>query len=1655
MANGYLGKISAVVSANTADFDAKLNRSAKEVQSFASRVQGNLTSASRAAAKSLEGIYTPLQRFERSLQAAATMKLSFKGFPGMIRDVDTLQQRLNSVLSKRQLDIVLKTTGMRDITSVREALFGLKSKDVEVIARVGGLEKLNQLREQMRSDATVMEVRANVDQAKARVAEIGKQIAEAQEAGGEIAVGVDIAALQASLKTAEAEVEKTERKLAKTTKVKFGVDADLATLDAVAAKAEKAGDILGKLPLLMSKLGQSDFTAAADKMRQMMSVTEGITKPLESAATALGGLSKEMQAAYKPAAESAQKSTEQLKATIDRLGGATDSLAGKSLEKYFEAVRSKADQTTASVERLKQVTASIGQTKTGSEFVFEQPRLSQAIARGADIGSRAAALPAEAIAVNPEIAKSLAEIRRLSDEAGVAYARFLSLKDQRLSTTEAQADLDSLVKELLEVQSVAERQIKVSTSTAAADNELALIQRREQAAKAAELERQAQAQKAADSEIANLIRVQQAAKAAELERQAPAQKAAAEAKKSVDAIKQSLRSIVEKDFDLSLPIERLRRSYEKAREAIERLPAGPVKTKLEEDYANERSRIFGMSGPDSLRPPARELELLTGSFDAMAETAAAAGPQKPAVNPLGADFGTAERQVASLQSAVQSLQGSLEKLPMPMQVQFIPAINKVRAAFQGLSTSSTQAEIDAVTKKAAGLERALTRAGQASRLGTTLGESLNDAALGKVEKQIGFIRSKLLEVGAAASGPVADAFNKYAAAAANAAKSGTAGLPAVQKQLDDLIEKLVEAAVATGTLDAKQAQAFKKSVGDVGRGGADKFALAMNQAAFAIDDFMSSTGGLEFKLRAVSNNITQLAFIVGGTTGLFIGLGAVMAGQLAIGIAKFVNGGRSAEDQTKALNDALARQKSLVEELAQAFKSLGDSLSRGTFSAVGEQARDFERQLREIAKKQDELARKSVADFDPEVIRERAEQNRLRGRIEKSTDAGEVRGLQVKLEESQRREREATERAAAAPPPDLGAIQDRLRESLRAEAVAAARDAGAASPDDINASFDAARPLLERAEAVGRPGSIAEARGQVRNRISELSQQVEGGLLDINQVASAKKEIAELQAILGSLSAPMMREISAAANEIAQASRAPAEQIRQAQEEVAEAIKLGIPGARRFQQQLDENAKTLESAFEKLKQAQEGKDELGNPITDAQAKARVDAARAEIADLENNRANIINQTNALAYERIVDPQQEIDARMGRARENLGAAGLEDGRLARRMREIDAEREKIRRDSAIPGNDNAAFQKAATVREVALNSEAAAIEAATMAIRIFAAALDKASEEVGGNLTAAQQAADEARRADLAKSTPQTREARRQAEDDLRRQREIERRARKEIAVERDRLELTQRADQDRLQQINNKLLSGSGTEQEREELIREREAIRGRMEDQARASQGRVDKITDISTREEERRKAANRGREMTIEPDERFRRETEQGLADIQEYFGRLAAANGGLSPVQADDAVETEKRFLREREREARTATAAGRGRELAMTERERFRRDMEEGVVADLTAAAEESQDPAGLLRQGIANQMESIAPMLQQFAEERQNALLQGPSRAALNVADVSTSQGASELTRLLRGDDSAKDVNLVELQKQTQKFDDLIAAVKAANPGVLL
>jgi hypothetical protein len=1861
MANGYLGKISAVVSANTADFQSKLNASAKDVQSFARSVQSNLTSASRDAARSFESIYTPLQKFERSLQAAASMKLSFKGFAGAIKDVDVLRQRLGS-MKDSQISLVLRASGMKNITEVREALVGLRAKDLQIVAKVGGIEKVRELRAlsaEKRVDFAINLIDSGLSRkladAKSKVQELKAAVASVRD-GGTVPEG-GVGGLASEYREATAEVRRLQELGRQSIKTTLGVNVQKdADVDRILQAGERAEAI--RLPVVLDVLGEAAVKEAVTQSQRLRSVAEQINKPFGEAVGKLQAMSIETQAGLLPAFKRVQAQVESLKSNIE-----SGVLPATAIAQQFDEVEKRALAAAGAVGRLAEAEQKTARLKTGRELAFAAPQLAATLGRGEEVGNRAASLPSSVIQANPRIAEMLTEIDGLANKAVAAFAKLESRAARGLDTSSSQKQVDALraklevlfdefdrtyqihvdteqakkdfdeltakaaamrernafvitgrpqnmeqadarrgqlegdisgldraqrqnYKPLLEDAAMA-RQLgdldkyndvldqiafKVATdkafnvTTARAKKDLddlkatmdslrdesnfvisAKVQNAGQAQ--AEISRitagmeqldagQRQAlQPKVDAAISalstkNIATISAAVKDLddEFEKERIVKVKADEAKKSVDSLKDALGSIADRIGDPSEPIDRLRQAVDAANAAIAKMPAGAVKTKLEGDLNSEKVRIEGWSRSNAPPPGPINIDAAAGRANAIAAAAVAGTPAKATPNPLGADFGTAERQVASLQSTVMSLQSSLEKLPVPMQAQFIPAINKVRDAFQKLTTSSTAAEIDAVTKKAAGLERAFARAGQAAKFGGTLGEALNAAAITKTEKQLGFIRSKLLEVGATASGPVA---------------------------ADGLIAKIGEALVAEGKLTAAQGKAFSKSVGDVGRAGADKFALGLNQAIFAVDDFMSSTGGLEFKLRAVSNNITQLGFIVGGTTGLVLGLGAVIAGQLAVGLIKWANNGRSAEDQTKALNEALARQKSLVEDLAQAFKSLGDAMSRGTFSAGGEQAAEFSRQMEDIRKKQNEAIRNNVADFDPEVIKERAEQRKLQGKIDKSTDVGEIVGLQRQLEDSRRRERAAADRAVSAPPPDFGQIQKRLRESLEAQAVAAARDEGASNPDDRFAPARAAAPFMERAAAVPLATSAIEARAQVEGRIEELSTQIEGGFLTSNEADLAKKELQELRLILGSLGAPILREIDNAANEIAEASRGPAEQIRQAQEDVAEAIRNGVPNAAAFQRELDANAKKLKAAYDALEVAQSETDPT-------KKQAKVDQAKANIEQVEAEQANIRNRSREMRLGRTFGGERTTAAlseMQGNERFANEAAGRQATLVAAIDRELVARRElevatakgadaEIKAAEAELEAAQKASEVAAALAEAALAIETALTrirkvgESAMQTSEQGADASQRAFEEnplrAGGfearenaerrliddraRVAGAQAGLDDRRR--QIQSNPQMQAVNSEIEAITQRRKDLEAKAsiggltaaeqseldsgrRREIELMRQREHLARDltdAERKQLDAINNGIAARERELEKSRQRAAEDPTFKRRVDSanqiiadsERQASEAeqryinnptiaaiddRVDAemalVSDRKRAQEMQDNLDNKRRELEQNPEvaanNRAVAENDKRLADLAEK-----EATVGLTQDEKDErkSRQADNRKLRAEnesiidsetlpERQAidrvrieqNQRDRALRGRDLGMTDRERFRRDFAEGAGADINARAKElrdqGEDPTKFLRQALSNQMEQVAPMLRQFQDERQNALLQGPSRAALNVSDVSTSQGQSELTRLLRGDDPAKDVNLAELRRQTDKLDEVVKAIKEANPGVLL
>jgi hypothetical protein len=964
------------------------------------------------------------------------------------------------------------------------------------------------------------------------------------------------------------------------------------------------------------------------------------------------------------------------------------------------------------------------------------------------------------------------------------------------------------------------------------------------------------------------------------------------------------------------------------------------------------------------------------------------------------------------------------------------------------------------------------------------------------------------------------------------------------------------------------AQRARKNTGSFGMAGAASAQLALQQGLFAVDDFISSTGGIEYKLRAIGNNITQLGLLLGqsglipglsATTGLFIGLAAVMGGQALSAMMRWASGTENAELSIKSMNDSLARQKSIVESLAQAFRSLGDSSLRGAYSDGGEKNAGFKNQIDDIRQKQVDLRRERAATFDETVQKERGEQNKLQKQMDDASDPGQRVSLAAAIEASRERERRAADSAlerassGATPRDVLGAVAGTIRSSEFLEGGRSTRR---------SREMAEARQAQAQADVEAAGGDVVKLQEVLRNRLAERQAVAIKPLGVTNfeenpEIMRAREDVGSLEKTLATLQDPVRAAIDRAANGIAEASRGPAVTIRQAQEDVADAIRRGVPNAAAFQRELDANATKLKDAYSGLENAQKETD-----TTKKQAK--VDEARRNVADVEAEQANIRNRSREMRLGRTFGGQRAtaaLSSLQGDERFRNESAG----QTAKLAAAIDAEVEAQNNlQSAREKGEAAAIKAAEAELDLAQKASEAAAALAEAAAGIEAA-LTRIRKVGDSALQRSEQGADAAQRAfeenPLRAGGREARDAAEQrlindralvgnAQADLdNRRRAIQQnpqvqaitgemeaiKQRRQVLEAKEKAGALNPAENAELDAATKRyielvrqleLATKNLTEADRKQrdiinsgiIAREKEldALRRKAEqdpafDRRRDAAGQIAEDSRRQADEAQQRYINNpteENKKRRDEADQRYRddRMKAEGLQDsldakrkAMQQDPRVAAidknltannerlaelaekeATGRLTQAEIKERarLQGENRWMRgdrdsiidigTRKEQGAIDDAqiaqnqrdrALRGRDLGMTDRERFQKEFREGAGADINARAKEmrdkGEDPTKFLRQAVSNQLESVAPMLKQFQDERQNALLQGPSRAALTVSDVSTSQGQSELNRLLRGDDSAKNVNLAELRKQTQKFDELIETIKKSNPGVLL
>ena len=1556
MANGYLGKISAIVTANTAQFQRGMGDAARDARAFATTIEGNLRRASSDAQKSIRSILTPIQQLQASLQAAGERGLSFRGFRGAIRDVEDLKQRLAG-LQERDVALVLRVSGFQQIGELQQAIREITSRDIRLVGDAGGaqgaeagIRRIIAARDELASDEGFSALQQ-------RIANVSRRLAELRESGQlqlTMSGGSDtgqIRQIRAEYELFSQSLADLERQRNSLVSTRVGLNIDFSELDQLAQKFTRISpEALGRL---MDELGQAQFRDAQQRLVGLTQIANGLSKPLQEAVASFGQLDGRVQAAFIPALSAAQNEVMGLERVLRETGTfGVDA---------FNRIESQVDSAILSIRQMKELADSIASIKTGNEMAFQQPDVMAAIGRARAFSDKATgAMEAASPQVRTDTVERLRGILALTTQIQEQFAAMRNAQASGLTfiAGDLQVGLERTAREIDAIVEDGKRELRIDVDTTTAQPKVDAIQQSlDRIRELADftITGNVQSFRQAEQEVARILSVfdkledsrkqQLSGQMSQfvgdftasngffdpdgIRKMGDLVDAEAKAQRGAESLRSSLGRLADR-INPSAPIDVLESNLYEAIAAVDKLDP-KLKAIGKKNLGVVENYLRGLPG-EPTDSDINKAARAAAKIRDQANAAIAPKQSSPAQgrNPLGAVLGTSEREIDNLRSKVIGLQGEVEKLPMPLSAKFIPDVIRVRQEFEKLSISSSAAEIERVVKSATQLGDEMRRSSSAaSNFGGSVGEAFEESKINRAKGEIAALRNILITIGAT-TGDAADAVDDLAAGWRRATSEvGGASKNAAQlKQLSDEAAESVQNAVnASGQkIDVRGALA---SVGDIGRFGADKASLAFQQLGFAIDDFMSSTGGIDQKIRAVSNNISQMAYIVGSTKGLFIALGATMAAQSAVMIMKFVNGGKTAEDQTKALNDALAKQKSLLEDLKQAFDSFANSLGRNMFSKSAAEARDFQRQIEEIVKKQKERRDSRLADLSPGVQKERSEQNRIDRELEGATDMGQRVALLAQKAASKRREEAAAKAAAEAPAPGQEEIGRVIQGTIRAnEFLRGGRM--------TRASEEAAENRRRQAAGDVAAAKTAEEQASVvRQRLAERREMAAKPMGISNfeenpEIMRAREDVAALESLLAQLEEQIRSNGNALAVSVLEGSVKVAKSLEAAQALLDETL---IPFSQ-TRAEADRAAEELTKIVEELKAAKDP---------------------ARIAELEKQRAALEQQSAAYraAAETIrtfADTIKQI------------STVLADQVAS----EAQSNADRARRDA------NAAVAAAGVNGEFGPNGERRRAGDAEMDVR------------------RAEKRRDEAQA------------AARRAEDRAADVRDENERARREFEQNPDAQTIAERK---RLKELQAIIDDKTKPEEARANAAREKDDIlRGqarRIEDSPAGRQAR--EKADMADR------ADARDREKQRQEDERFR---------------------AGL------------------------------RGRDLGLTEGERAAREAEDGL-RDIGAARDggringrQAQEQANRFAQ---EQMRAVAPAIAEMADAVKNAVLQGPSRQALQVNDISTTQGSIELMRLLRGDDAARSANIVELVKQNQKLSELITVMKdvATKMGVVL
>jgi len=1229
-------------------------------------------------------------------------------------------------------------------------------------------------------------------------------------------------------------------------------------------------------------------------IRQFAEAAERIAKPVSQAAKDFAGLSAQVQRNFAPALESAQKAAEQLRVSLG--SGARVS------ERDFANLEARINRVAQAATRLREAGQTAGSLASGQELRFQQPGFVQQAARAAALQQQAALLSPDQIQ-GGGVAALVGQQRQAAREAENLLSTLERIRITRNGDAQAaEAAYNRQVAGLRVVNDQLEREITLSRQAAAAQT---------RAFSLVEAPREQRglglfgSQVGADSERAITRAGEVSAAFARLP----------------EAAQNGLRGLASIASNVANGV---------AAGTSNAAQLAAVLDQLERSIAGVNGQL---DAQDTARQQAADAsrflvvdQQTTTLLDNEGRASRSGDPFRAFTGRIGGEIGSVRRQLEELPGLAATLGPPVDNLTTRFQNLARQGVGTTAEQLQGVR-NEIQAIQEAITSRGDIGQQFLRNFGGAGAAGLNLG--VDTRSLNAVGAQIEFVQGRLAGLTAQQRGPAIAALEAYRIAAFRAYSGLEENVEEAAAELARLRQELIRTAAAAAGVGEGGFGRDLARVGDVARGAFGKTGLAIQQAAFALDDFFSVTGGLDQRIRAAGNNLSQLGFILGGTTGLIVGISTSITAQLVAALIKWYSTGVQTDDQLKSLNQTLGRQKSLVESLAAAYDAVAESIERAGGSRATQQLRERDRTLADLRRQQDAQRREQIAALDPTVQRERGIQAARQRELENATDPGERVRLQRAIRDSQEAERKAADAAVARPGISAeqaveGVVQAR-RAVRSAEIDAQPQSLINANPEDaqrflqqrqqrlIEAELEIADFRNRQSEAVRNAGGPREQAAAARSLIEEEQRRIEASIRPGDTTANVerRRQLEDLERQKLSLEKDIFRDATnKVAIEATKAAIDAANQIGRAQETLANALN---GGASQIERELSALNERLVKAENQLKTAQEGGD-----VDAAEAsKKEIEAVRNLVAEQES----LANTTKAVAEALDRLSNQLVDTVAQEARSSSDQA-----RRAANRAQADRNR---------PGVDLEFEQR----RAARLEADAQRAEA------------DR--EEVRARNTAARQ--DFERRAAAGTLGPEW--------NDLIRQR-------------------------DEAQRV---LDSETASVEQKQEAEQQREAAN-------RAIDRELDKRGD-------------KPRERANEAD------------------------------VKKQKATSLDESILR--------------GRELLKTPLERAREEAGQRAL-DLKNAlndqdANRAERDAAFSREALAQAMQA-APLLMGFRDERMNALLQGPSRAALNASDVNTMEGQRELNRLLRGDDPNKDVNLVEMQKQTELLQGVIDAIKQQDQG---